>query len=66
MSDISLGGLARLNYDVSYPISHRYLDVRLCNVISTRSNVTNVCKHLRFSQKLQCNGGKVKETEGLK
>ena len=54
----------------------RYLDVRRCNVISTRSkrnkhnnnnNYVNICDTVQsLAEFLQCNCGKVKETEGLK
>ena len=60
----------RLNYDVSYPISHFTLTLDGITSFQRVQNVTNICKHLRYRRKfggtLQCNGGKVKETKGLK
>ena len=59
-----------LNCDVSYPISHVTLTLDGVTSFQRVQNVESICKLLRYSQKLsgflQCNGGKVKETEGLK
>ena len=63
-----------LNYDVSYPKSHVTLTLDAVTSFHCVQNVTNIpyvnfcgaVKSLAGLHVLQCNGGNVKETEGLK